>query len=870
MKRAKKHRKRHILPGPAGLRQQGQGHDRDQGNGGGNNSNSSDKENPHNHGDHQHDRNSTGSRRDDDYDDGPDSNSPKKKKRQSLQDDDPAENDDNDSQMMNHEHVQIWDSMCLCLDRILPPPTSSATSRGRRALHNSNNNPIHIIRQALPREYTLLSELSSSNYPLLKIPKIVVQIRTIHSHGHCDYTVELVDESTRIIVMLMMQDHQRRQSTKGRYGNNHGHHDGMTMESGTSGSSSQAVGSRGVAIGWLSQSIIRNHPEWIRPGTVFLCHNVSLAVFKAEEYEDDCDAVDQMLVLNEENIVYAWTKESIDDVKNEQYLRLLERRMDAQERYLAAQEAVDVDFDFDFDDFISHDDEDDDDGGGDGKEENGREDCDELEEQVDADGNVPISVQNQHRLYHHSTTHQNCSKESSNEADWSNIPASSTIDNGTHNVVINEGRVVTQTKTNSSSRHLSSSSSQQNGLNTGNVNATVGSSQSSNRMRNTSGNVNRSNSTTNSRQTTIVTGPNQRMVNSNATSVRVTNRIEQSSQNRMIDVSSVVSSTPASTLKNNPYAKNIISNNRTSVNTTGGSIQSANSTPREKTNMSTSNRKNVVHNPYLRNNRDSLQVSPSPYSQQTVSTVPHENARISGNPYLEKSQSNKNNELQDRPSSATSIKSLSNPSYKQTQTPLLTQPASTNFASVTPTDSTNEQSNGSNIATTVSVTTHRSNDQVVASGQRPNNPYHSSSHSSREQQTQRNPPAGMAAESLEKNTVVVAQNNPSPATTHYPSLSHDFWNSVQSNGMDIEAFDEEPTEPPITAAANNQRKSDELSKLRRTSTNDTIGIQSLVAIPVSMTQNYPTKAPSVVAPSIFSNLDNLEDNEFDAFLEEDD
>ena len=43
---------------------------------------------------------------------------------------------------------------------------------------------------------------------------------------------------------------------------------------------------------------------------------------------------DRMLVLSEENVMYAWTKEQVDSISHEQYLDLLERRSEVENRWM--------------------------------------------------------------------------------------------------------------------------------------------------------------------------------------------------------------------------------------------------------------------------------------------------------------------------------------------------------------------------------------------------------------------------------------------------------------------------------------------------------------------------------------------------------
>ena len=242
MKRAKKHRKRHVLPGPAGLLQQ----------------------------------------RSNALENGIKVPSPNQRNEQTLVHDEVRSK----KQKSNLSHAQIWDAMCLSMNRIVPACSN-----------------LGILRRALSPEYSLLAEVANAQY--LKIKKLVVQIEAIHSHGHSDYTVDLSDESTRML-----------STTIPRHGG--------------------AEYSSSVPIGWLSQSLIQMHPEWIKLGTVMLCHDVTVAVFRSNK-----GLIDRMILLGDENVVYAWTDDSVHMTtlgeqgkfsEDEKYLRLLERRAEVEER----------------------------------------------------------------------------------------------------------------------------------------------------------------------------------------------------------------------------------------------------------------------------------------------------------------------------------------------------------------------------------------------------------------------------------------------------------------------------------------------------------------------------------------------------------
>ena len=834
MKRSKKHRKRHVLPGPAGLRQQRRTHQYPNVNGINNNSNDNDNDSNGNGNDGDHGTNGT----DDDC-------HHKKRQREHNHDDhDHGEDQEHDPEMI-HEHVQIWDAMCLSLDRILPSINSinaHGSNNNRTRTQTQTSNPSSLIRKALSSEYTLLSDLSY--LPLLKIPRIAVQIRTIHSHGHCDYTVELTDES------VLCQSHS--------HGHGHGH----------------GRGGHKMAIGWLSQSIIRNHPEWIRPGTVFLCHGVSLAVFKGGDHDGNGNgSVDRMLVLNEENIAYAWTKESIGEVKNDQYLRLLERRADVQERYLAAQEVIEDDLDFEFEDLSEH--------GGDG-------DCRNDANDVNAEGGQV--QQSQSRLQRDQLTQQ--SSKEANEDDWSNIPTSSTMDNGA-------GRVVT---------NASTSTSQQPNSQQMNVNANANANQRTNarkgdgagtnlstRMQNgaVSSSSNRNNSATRTiRQTTIATGPNQRLVNSNSMSMSMPARTSHRETTETVVTtqngapSSGAPSASAARGATNPYAKDTTVNN---VSVRGGSsVQTSSTCTQGESNSSPSASNSAVRNPYLRTSASqAVQVAPSPVSRQTMtSAVSQEGARSSRNPYLNTSQAMQSqlNHGHNPSSTGTNSTVVHNP-YNRRFTSTPTPPNNSSVA-VTPSDSVMRQrgdSNRNKDTSTSNTASLLTNTNAVSFSQRSKNPYQKSSHrnltsDAREENTQipshitPNQVQAPTQPSRRTNSITPITQNSSNETTR-DSSSNSIWNSVQTSGMDMNAFDEEPERVPLQ---NDTIGSSEDISIKNTNKN--AAAKAFTTCTISMAQNdhststSKTMAASAPPPSvsIFTNLDTLEENEMDAFLEDDD
>ena len=537
MQRARKHRKRHVLPGPIGLRQQRQRTAAAVSS----SSQSPSIDNASNATDNNNNNHSKKSNK-------------KKKARSSL---------NVTNKMHDHEHVQIWDSMCISLHRILPSTTTTSTSSTSGSNTKNKHESISStqMRKILSKEYTLLSDMP--HLTSLKIPKIVLQISQVHAHGHCDYTVELLDESSYA----------------------------SSISVSTSVSASASTQSHFKEIGWLSQGLIQNHPEWIKPGTVFLCHDVSVAVFSMEDggrvhcnsqsqsqLQSQIQEYDRMLVLGEQNIVYAWTKDSIGDVGHEQYLDLLERRSEVEDCFLRHTRDEGKHGNGD----INCDDAGDDDrrhciderGSQNSLVQINLEEDDDVDmvvegeqrdDGLDADGASQEDITEQHSSRQQSVAnpYQNSNQQNTvinnnddsggigrEEDEWSKIPASSTMDNGVYRnevtVVIDRGNVdalsnsrSVQSKSQAQSQSLSQLQNGRNGNRTAAANGTpsngvfspvVNAQASASNVRTSLSHQNSNASSIQrdtrdraGRQTTIVAGQNRRLVHSAGESLLSTN-----------------------------------------------------------------------------------------------------------------------------------------------------------------------------------------------------------------------------------------------------------------------------------------------------------------------------------------------------------
>lgn len=288
--------------------------------------------------------------------------------------------DTDNTRLLRSDVAQTWDSMCLSLQRFVIPRHQHSfllqhiPIPGKMPFDSSNGDDevicasimemeyvsYHIVRKCVSEEYTLLYEvlhpsLLRPTYATLTleqvrhwstlpkeqsglvIPQIILQIDHVYCHGHCDWTMELVDESVM---------------------------DKNNFVSHSLGGSNKS--SKGSILGWVEESFVKKNPAWIRPGVVLFCKNVSLAVFPSLEDEDttggggdslmdrstsegmmnenaagnvftrqtsgemnfaDDSKVDRMLLLGEDSIIYAWTpEEAAEEVSNDKFLYLMEMR----------------------------------------------------------------------------------------------------------------------------------------------------------------------------------------------------------------------------------------------------------------------------------------------------------------------------------------------------------------------------------------------------------------------------------------------------------------------------------------------------------------------------------------------------------------
>jgi len=280
MERHKRHRKRHILPGPAGLVMTTT-----------NTNSSCDTTNTN-----TNDNNNENSNDDDDDHDEEENPIMAAKRRQALNWTQPqslvTRNSNGAISTSNYNrviHQPAWRAMCVCLDRYIPPTN-----------HINHNTKHTNIRNYLPSNFALLSDVLASSHET-KGCFVVAMITSVQCNMHCDWTCELVDDG----------------------------------EDGTSSSSSDKK-----AIGWLEESFIRRvKPEVIaRPGVVLLLQNlVTTAFLQSQEDDDDYydedvfsiteqqqqtqkQKVEQMILIGDKTVIHMWLpEESSVAITNEQF-----------------------------------------------------------------------------------------------------------------------------------------------------------------------------------------------------------------------------------------------------------------------------------------------------------------------------------------------------------------------------------------------------------------------------------------------------------------------------------------------------------------------------------------------------------------------
>ncbi len=273
-------------------------------------------------------------------------------------------------QLSFHDHssdlheCNAWNVMCKTLDRVVPPlhhvlssfsfSCSSSSSSLCREMEKCDRGPTrasssssayssvatyykNILRTNIPDNYALICEVHGGKYDVchcfnsalhaergavlhtddLRIPLLVGYVASVQCHAHSDWTALLVDEMYSV---------------------------GTNGKGGGGKRSSSTNATRGIVC-WIEERLVKQHPNYIRPGAVWMLEGAKLALFTSaceEEDDDDCDdnnndiygngnantitgsdtspstdnarrrgvnSIDRMILAGESSLVYAWTPE---------------------------------------------------------------------------------------------------------------------------------------------------------------------------------------------------------------------------------------------------------------------------------------------------------------------------------------------------------------------------------------------------------------------------------------------------------------------------------------------------------------------------------------------------------------------------------
>jgi hypothetical protein len=271
-------------------------------------------------------------------------------------------------QSLFHDHssdlheCNAWNVMCKTLDRVVPPlhhvlsSFSFSCSSSCREMKKCDREPTdtsssayssvatyykNILRTNIPHDYALICEVHEGKYDVchcfksalhaeggavlhtddLRIPLLVGYVASVQCHAHSDWTALLVDEMYSV-------------GTNGKGG-------------GGFRNSSSANTTRGIVC-WIEERLVKQYPNYIRPGAVWMLEGAKLALFTSacEEEDDDnsddnnndicgngntnnitgsdtspstdnarrragVNSIDRMILAGESSLVYAWTPEEV-------------------------------------------------------------------------------------------------------------------------------------------------------------------------------------------------------------------------------------------------------------------------------------------------------------------------------------------------------------------------------------------------------------------------------------------------------------------------------------------------------------------------------------------------------------------------------
>ena len=273
-----------------------------------------------------------------------------------------------------HE-CNAWNMMCTALDRNVPRFAELSSSRGVGGGGGSGKRRMScetygdVLRRNVADDYALVHEIHEGRYDIvnrcdggdgggggggassssslvdggeLTLPLLVGYVAHVHCHAHSDWTVVLVDEMHGYGISSVGDDDNDNNETDDDGG-------GGIVGGGRGG------GGGGVVC-WIEESLVKKHPNWVRPGCVWMMEGARLALFASDalscdEHDDEKGEhpliaagtgtdvspstenargggnIDRMILVGEYCLVYAWTpEEATSGYVHDEYVKLTERR----------------------------------------------------------------------------------------------------------------------------------------------------------------------------------------------------------------------------------------------------------------------------------------------------------------------------------------------------------------------------------------------------------------------------------------------------------------------------------------------------------------------------------------------------------------
>ena len=199
-----------------------------------------------------------------------------------------------------------WLACCISLNRYVDYPLqTSSVEENNNSSHNKSI--VNMVHQCLPPCYTSIGAVLAGKHDMMVSPQLlVVYVYTVQCHTHSDWTCELRDETSIS--------------------------SGMSIK------------------GWVEHRFVKDRPEGIRPGSVLLLRNCSLAIFPGENgidvndgngtcsqllnpSDDDEKQVERMLLIGDDTVVYFWVPDEADAISVEEKAKVFHERKKACARF---------------------------------------------------------------------------------------------------------------------------------------------------------------------------------------------------------------------------------------------------------------------------------------------------------------------------------------------------------------------------------------------------------------------------------------------------------------------------------------------------------------------------------------------------------